>query len=582
VLNRPISAHAHYFAGCNAFFSPINRGIHFGDFNDPGGCGGTALFHDGAEDADVIIHEYGHAIHDDQVPGWGFGPYPLAEEAGAMGEGFGDFLAGVMNNDPCIAEYLSFSNSACGGSNGLRWLQNTMTYPAGYEACPNASYDGMPGGESEEVHCGGQLWGGALWDLVEALGGGSPTQASRDMVMKLVLESHFYLDQVATFSEAASAICMVDDIINDGANAAVIASTFSARGISSAPCINSDFPSLFMRVLHTFSGDLNVDVKVGANPNTPVCGINFGDPNTGLGADNFYTLFQQLGPCAGFLPPTVAQPWWLVVQDVFTQDIGSIQAFEVLLAGGTRCRSGDTPIPIPDAGPAVMAKVDCTIKVAAPSSTDTDLDGFVDAADNCPGIANPDQANAGGSALGDACDGVDTDGDFLADNAEYFCGSPRDNGALVPERLDTAGDDDGDGSLNEPLPGGASLFDCDEDGYSGAAEASIYFPLLDRDQDPCGNDGWPANLHDEPGPPLPTVNTLDIFDVTSYLAPDRRLDTSPGDTFFDVRWDLVPGPDIFLEHINIQDVTALFGGTPAFPPMFGFATAYGRTCPSPP
>ncbi len=43
---------------------------------------------DDAEDADVILHEYGHAIHDSQVAGFGVEP-----EAGAIGEGFGDYWA---------------------------------------------------------------------------------------------------------------------------------------------------------------------------------------------------------------------------------------------------------------------------------------------------------------------------------------------------------------------------------------------------------------------------------------------------------------------------------------------------------
>ena len=41
---------------------------------------------------------------------------------------------------------------------------------------------------------------------------------------------------------------------------------------------------------------------------------------------------------------------------------------------------------------------------------DTDGDGVVDTADNCPGTANPGQENMDGDALGDACD-PDDDGD---------------------------------------------------------------------------------------------------------------------------------------------------------------------------
>ncbi len=43
---------------------------------------------DDAEDAEVIVHEYGHAVHQSQVPGYGG-----SLDAGAIGESFGDYLA---------------------------------------------------------------------------------------------------------------------------------------------------------------------------------------------------------------------------------------------------------------------------------------------------------------------------------------------------------------------------------------------------------------------------------------------------------------------------------------------------------
>jgi hypothetical protein len=54
----------------------------------------------------VVVHEYGHAIQDDQVPAWGFSS-AATEEAWAMGEGFSDFLTGVMFGDSCLGEWLS-------------------------------------------------------------------------------------------------------------------------------------------------------------------------------------------------------------------------------------------------------------------------------------------------------------------------------------------------------------------------------------------------------------------------------------------------------------------------------------------
>ena len=71
----------HFYAEDNSFYSPGDRGLHFGD-------GGV----DDAEDADIVLHEYGHSVQDNQVPGWGPGG---DTEQGAIGEGFGDLLAGM-------------------------------------------------------------------------------------------------------------------------------------------------------------------------------------------------------------------------------------------------------------------------------------------------------------------------------------------------------------------------------------------------------------------------------------------------------------------------------------------------------
>ena len=46
-----------------AFFSPVDDGLHFSD--------SEACRADRAEGADCFIHEYGHAIQNDQVPTWG-------------------------------------------------------------------------------------------------------------------------------------------------------------------------------------------------------------------------------------------------------------------------------------------------------------------------------------------------------------------------------------------------------------------------------------------------------------------------------------------------------------------------------
>ena len=79
---------------------------------------------DDAEDAEVVVHEYGHAVQDDQVPGFG-----SSLEAGSIGEAFGDYLAvsvglwaagqngwPVKTPPACVADWDSVSYTSDGAA----------------------------------------------------------------------------------------------------------------------------------------------------------------------------------------------------------------------------------------------------------------------------------------------------------------------------------------------------------------------------------------------------------------------------------------------------------------------------------
>jgi Zn-dependent metalloprotease len=157
----------------NSFYSPNTKEISYG-------TGGV----DDAEDAEVIWHEYGHSVQDNQVPDFGSG-----SESGAMGEGFGDYLAGSIGaqlsggfQDICLAEWdaTSYSNTnpPC-----LRRLDSTKHYP---EAIVN------------EVHADGEIWSATLWEVRSAFGG-----RRADL---LILQHHFLLSPTSTFNQAANAL----------------------------------------------------------------------------------------------------------------------------------------------------------------------------------------------------------------------------------------------------------------------------------------------------------------------------------------------------------------------------------------
>jgi len=187
---------------------------------------------------------------------------------------------------------------------------------------------------------------------------------------------------------------------------------------------------------------------------------------------------------------------------------------------------------------------------------------------------------------------VDTDGDNFPDDVEVACGSDPNNGSSIPERVDgvfAGADDDLDSQTDEPLPAGATSFDCDGDGYAGSDEDHVYAPSTQGDQDPCGSNafpttnpptpiGWPADLR--AGGVPDSTNRVTIFDITSFLAPVKSYNTNVGTNPGDFRWDLVPGAGPFLFEINIADLVNLIIVSPQ---MLGGVKAFnGPPCPSPP
>jgi hypothetical protein len=138
---------------------------------------------DDAEDAEVILHEYGHAIHDSQVAGFG-----TSAEAGAIGEGFGDYWAVTVSaviaptEDPaCVADWDAVSYTS-GTPHCLRRVDTDLHYPEDLNG---------------RVHHDGQLWSRALWDIRNALG-----HVKADTI---ILEAQFSFAADTTMPAAAQA-----------------------------------------------------------------------------------------------------------------------------------------------------------------------------------------------------------------------------------------------------------------------------------------------------------------------------------------------------------------------------------------
>lgn len=226
--NRAVPANVHCTSAEDSFYSSSDRALHFGD-------GGV----DDAEDADIIIHEYGHSVQDNQVPGWGPG---IHTEQRAIGQGFGDFLAGmyyVDTGDPaymatyryCIGEWdaTAYNPVTVGnpGSGCLRWI-NGRDEVAGGDL-------GMYSGTPTEEHDDGRFWSAALTCVYEGMGADA---TARDDVMKLVIQHHFSLTPDGSnhaFEDSVAALLLADQNLLGGAHQELIRSCAVGRGLIPPP-----------------------------------------------------------------------------------------------------------------------------------------------------------------------------------------------------------------------------------------------------------------------------------------------------------------------------------------------------------
>jgi len=166
---------------------------------------------DDAEDAEVILHEYGHAMMDSQMTPFGFGG---SVEAGSIGEGFGDYWAVTVSNviaptpDPaCVADWdsVSYTSSV---PHCLRRVDTDLHYPEDLNG---------------RVHHDGQIWSRALWDIRGHLG--------HVVADTIILEAQFDFAPDTSMPAAAQATVAAAERLYGKAAAKVVSAAFEARGI---------------------------------------------------------------------------------------------------------------------------------------------------------------------------------------------------------------------------------------------------------------------------------------------------------------------------------------------------------------
>jgi Zn-dependent metalloprotease len=166
---------------------------------------------DDAEDAEVILHELGHAIQDSQQDPFGYG---ASFEARSIGEGFADYWAVTVSNvlaptpdAPCVADWDAVSYTVA-VPHCLRRTDLNLHYPENVN--PNS------------VHATGRIWSRALWDIRGALG-----HVKADTI---ILEGHFG-QKDPTMAELAQSTVAAAQRLYGRREANTVRASFQARGI---------------------------------------------------------------------------------------------------------------------------------------------------------------------------------------------------------------------------------------------------------------------------------------------------------------------------------------------------------------
>jgi hypothetical protein len=212
----------------NSFYSPGDRKIRYGR-------GGV----DDAEDGDVVVHEYGHSIQDSQDPGYGSG-----NQAGALGEGFGDFMSVIntaISQPPVPLGYLNkaefcvfdWDGTSGYGGQGVRPCGRVSDGSDGTNTFPHALLTCDSGVGGPEVHCLGEVWTHGLNDLLN----GIPLESGKPPIVIDLLTSQFtYMDN-ESFGQAVNALVAADNTVYGGTHKAAICNEMETqRQIPASSC----------------------------------------------------------------------------------------------------------------------------------------------------------------------------------------------------------------------------------------------------------------------------------------------------------------------------------------------------------
>jgi hypothetical protein len=227
---------------------------NFGTGGTDGGSGRMQMFvftgptpdRDGDLDADIVYHELSHGLSIRLLDGQASG-----EQAGGMGEGWGDFFGLCLNAEPGddpngVYTTGAYATYQLGGlvDNyyfGIRRFpyttdlnKNPQTYadidPGQQNYAPGIPRSPIIGNTADEVHNVGEVWCVTLWEARANLIA-SNGFAGNDLIMQLVVDGLKLSPGTPNFLQSRDAILQADLVDNGGANLADLWNAFAKRGM---------------------------------------------------------------------------------------------------------------------------------------------------------------------------------------------------------------------------------------------------------------------------------------------------------------------------------------------------------------
>ncbi len=154
-VNYSVPVNVHYMTDDNSYYMETDRGLHFGD--------GIV---DDAEDVEIVLHEFGHAIQHNAIPGLG-----QTWDAGSQDEGTSDYIAATFSGDTrypdTIGEWdaTGYDPDPDNDPPRLRPIVTDRHYPENMGEPYPLSRTG-----SADIHWDGVIWSSTLWQIHNHIG----------------------------------------------------------------------------------------------------------------------------------------------------------------------------------------------------------------------------------------------------------------------------------------------------------------------------------------------------------------------------------------------------------------------------